>query len=125
MSCGSAFTIKVAAIPTSHPVPTQNYPNGMDQRPEPITGSATETAAIYEPVPTRATWDYIAPEPEQSEPDQVCEPAEPSIANGVLVNFEGSQVSPAHPPSIENEFLAETLLDSMCGEEYFCPSTVA
>ncbi|ROL51125.1 NAD(P)(+)--arginine ADP-ribosyltransferase 2 [Anabarilius grahami] len=47
--CGSAFTIEVAASPTSHPVPSQNHPDGEYKRPAPTAGSTTETAAMEPP----------------------------------------------------------------------------
>ncbi|ROL41951.1 hypothetical protein DPX16_9214 [Anabarilius grahami] len=118
-SCGSAFTIEIAASPTSHPVPSQNHPDGEDKQPEPTAGSTTETAVIEPPTHTRAIGGQIATESEQRAPDQVCEPAEPSIAEGVLVDFEGSEVSPTHPPATESEFFADTLLDLRCGEDIF------
>lgn len=49
---------------------------------------------MLEPVPLSATEDHM--EPEQCAPDQVCELATSSIAEGVLVDFEGLEVSSAH-----------------------------
>ncbi|ROL54155.1 hypothetical protein DPX16_10578 [Anabarilius grahami] len=41
---------------------------------------------------------HIATEPEQRTPDQVCEPADPSITERVLVDFEGSELVPSSMP---------------------------
>lgn len=48
-------------------------------------------------------------EGQRLEYDQGCEPATPFFTVGVLVEFEGTQVSHAHPPTTESEYL----LDSM------------
>ncbi len=51
-----------------------------------------------------ATEEIIAPEPEpQDKSDQVREPATPSIALGVLVEFEGMVLNPVHSPTAEGE----------------------
>ncbi|ROL52175.1 hypothetical protein DPX16_6052 [Anabarilius grahami] len=50
----------------------------------------------------------ITTEPKKCGSDQVCEPGAPSVAEGVLVEFEGMVVSPANPPTTESEFLAST-----------------
>ncbi|ROL54673.1 hypothetical protein DPX16_11848 [Anabarilius grahami] len=61
---GEAFTVEVAASPTPHPVPSQDHPDGDDQRPEPTVGGWRPLRFM------RATGDYIATEPEQRAPDQ-------------------------------------------------------
>lgn len=47
---------------------------------------------------------------ESEQRDQVCEPAEPSIVEGVLVDFEGSEVRVRYThthPATESECLAK------------------
>lgn len=55
---------------------------------------------MLEPVPLSTTEDHITMEPEQCAPDQVCELAMSSIAEGVLVDFKGLEVSPANVPPL-------------------------
>lgn len=66
---------------------------------------------INEPEPETKTEPTIAPESEpQCESDQVCEPAPPSIAVGVLVKYEGIEEHPDHNPTTEGEPLLNMII---------------
>lgn len=55
---------------------------------------------MYEPEPERRTDSTIASEPEPRQmSDQVREPATSSVPVGLLLEFKGMEVSPAHTPT--------------------------
>lgn len=97
-----SFTIEDTACPAPNPVLNQDYPAYKDRQAEPTTGSNKDSTVMLEPTPLRATKDHIASEPEQQAPDQVFKPGMSSIADGVLVEFEGLEVSPVPPPTLES-----------------------
>ncbi|ROL55154.1 hypothetical protein DPX16_5439 [Anabarilius grahami] len=102
-SCGSSMTVDISddASPTPTPVHSHQHPDCEDRRHEPTADREEDFAATFEPAPTRATEQDIATEPEQRGTDQVCEPAVPSVAEGILVEYEGMEVSPTQPPATE------------------------
>ncbi|ROJ08804.1 hypothetical protein DPX16_3114 [Anabarilius grahami] len=111
-SCGSPLTVGPVnddASPTHNPVHNQNHPDGEDLQLEPTAGHVSNSTATFEPAPVGATEPNNAMEPEQHESEQVCELATTSIVEGVLVDIEAMEVSPAHPPATESELLDATL----------------
>ncbi|XDV25299.1 hypothetical protein PO909_029238 [Leuciscus waleckii] len=73
---------------------------------------------MLEPTPGGAIKPDITSDPEGSAFDQVCEPTEPSIVVGILM-----EASPAHPPATESQSQLD-LKDSVdvCGEmSSLCP----
>ncbi|ROL46905.1 hypothetical protein DPX16_20557 [Anabarilius grahami] len=106
VSCDSPLTVDIVdddTSPTSYPVPSHQHLDYRDRQPEPTTGNERHSAAMYKPAHTRATELNIATEPERRVPEQVCEPAASTIAEGVLVEFDGMERSSAHPPATESE----------------------
>ncbi|ROL41671.1 hypothetical protein DPX16_9262 [Anabarilius grahami] len=105
-SCGSALIVGPVdddASPTHDPVHNQDHPDGEDLQLEPTAGHVSDSAATFEPASVGATEPNKAREPEHHESDQVCEPAATSTAEGVLVDIEGMEVSPIHPPATESD----------------------
>ncbi|ROL45369.1 hypothetical protein DPX16_4710 [Anabarilius grahami] len=109
-SCGSSMNVDISddASPTPTPVHSHQHPDCKDRQHEPTADREEDFAATFEPAPTRATEQDIATEPEQRGTDQVCEPAVPSVAEGILVEYEGMEVSPTQPPATESEFLVNS-----------------
>ncbi|ROL53905.1 hypothetical protein DPX16_19591 [Anabarilius grahami] len=100
VSCGSPLTVDIVdnddTSPTSFPVPSHKHPDCEDRQHEPTAHREKDFATMFEPAPTGATEQNITTEPEQRGTDQVCEPAAPSVAEGILVEYEGME-SPATP----------------------------
>ncbi|ROL42589.1 hypothetical protein DPX16_13996 [Anabarilius grahami] len=82
-----------------------------DLTPEPPADWKLPPAATCEPEPEEGrTGPAIALEPKHpGESDLGCEQATQSIAVGVLVEFEGMEVSHAHPPATESEYQLDLL----------------
>ncbi|XP_016086355.1 sterol O-acyltransferase 1-like [Sinocyclocheilus grahami] len=85
---------------------TQHEPEPSQPLPPSCTEGLPEPTADGEPEAARgeATAPAIAPEPEAVDAaDQVCEPATPHVPEGILVEYEGMDRSPAHAPTTEGE----------------------
>lgn len=64
---------------------------------EPTANRGLQPTAMDVPKPDMSTESDIAPEPKpHGVSDQVCEPATPCVTEGVLVEFESWEESPAH-----------------------------
>ncbi|XP_077050878.1 uncharacterized protein LOC143701134 [Siphateles boraxobius] len=98
-SRGSTLTAGPADDDTSpNPVPSQ-IPSHCEELQHEPTVDEYFSAAMFQPAPTEATEQNITPELLES--DQVREPPAPSIAVGVLVEYEGMEANPAHRSAIE------------------------
>lgn len=70
---------------TAVPLHSQNLPDCEDQQHEPTSDNIRDSPMTFEPAPSGLNTTTM---PEQCESDQVLE--------GVLVEYEGMEVSPAH-----------------------------
>ncbi|ROI15684.1 hypothetical protein DPX16_20222 [Anabarilius grahami] len=119
----SAFTIGPAEpISTTppNPAPSQLTPSQTELKPDPTTD--TEPAHAAEKAPASPAEPCFTPEPEPiMMSDQVSESATTPVPEGVLVELEGSEGSPAYIPAAECEghmdtgrqfnYLEEDLID--------------
>ncbi|KAL0162304.1 hypothetical protein M9458_041700, partial [Cirrhinus mrigala] len=81
------------ANPTLDPVPSPPSPRSAERQPEPT--------ADGEPYPNRVTELRIAPKPEPVTSNQVREPAISLMTEGITVEHEEAEESPAHCTSAE------------------------
>lgn len=99
----------IGARLTHNPVTSQNHPDCEDWQHEPTVDSETDSAMMFEPAAMGSTKLNVTSEPRQRVHDQVCEPALLSNVEGALVEYNGIEVSPAHPLTTESEFLVTEL----------------
>ncbi|XP_067296479.1 uncharacterized protein [Pseudorasbora parva] len=97
VSCNAPITIVDAASPTPDPGPSPVPPRDEE----------------WQDVPTADGEKTSAAKPEGNPSDQVCEATDPS--EGVLVEFKGREMSPAHPPATETRTIGHSASQGSLG----------